>query len=144
LRERKDDIPLLIEHFRARANREHGRAVSAVTDEVRDYLVAYPWPGNIRELENLVDRLVILKGEGTVGIEDLPSKFKSVQSSAGARDLSIPPTGVDFNELVGDFENHLIHQAMRMAQGNKNQAARLLGLNRTTLVEKIKKKQLDF
>lgn len=113
-----------------------------------DFLLSYNWPGNIRELENLVERLTILKGEGLVDTEDLPAKYKQSEGASERSDFlanhmdSISESGMDFNSAVDNFENSLILKALEKTGWNRNQAAILLKLNRTTLVEKIKKKGL--
>ena len=145
LRERKEDIPLLLEHFLAHFNRIKGKHLQGFSPEAMRYLLDYSWPGNIRELENLVERLVILKGEGIVEVEDLPEKI--VGRVVDPRNLevpTIPDSGIDLRALVEEFENRLILQALKKAGGVKNRAARLLSLNRTTLVEKLKKKKLPL
>ncbi len=145
LRERIDDIPLLMDHFLNYFNKSKKRNIKGFTPEAMEILMSYPWPGNIRELENLVERLVILRGEGTICPEDLPDKFIShTFSKEGALHITLPETGVNLKDVVEEFENNLILQALQKAQGVKNRAAQLLSLNRTTLVEKLKKKKLDF
>lgn len=144
LRERRTDIPLLAAHFQVQFNRTKSRNLTGFSPEAMDCLVNYPWPGNIRELENLIERLAILKGQGTVEINDLPAKYRA-QSAADASPadvLMLPEDGMDFNTAVDHFENQLILRALEKTGWNRNQAAILLKLNRTTLVEKIKKKGL--
>lgn len=143
LRERKGDIPLLLHHFIQTFNRTRSRHLTGVTPDAMALLVNYSWPGNIRELENLVERLSILKGAGMVDVMDLPEKYRRAavsESSPGV--LDIPENGVDFNTAVDSYENALIMRALEKTGWNRNQAALLLKLNRTTLVEKIKKKGL--
>lgn len=142
LRERKSDIPLLFHHFMDNFNRTRGRNLKGITQDAMDILVAYNWPGNIRELENLVERLAILKGAGVVDIADLPEKYRKSTLEADPSRLDIPESGVDFNSAVDNYENALIMRALEKTGWNRNQAALLLKLNRTTLVEKIKKKGL--
>jgi DNA-binding NtrC family response regulator len=139
LRERPDDIPLLAAHFLSVFNEQKHKNVLGVSDEAMRALCAYSWPGNVRELENLIERLVILKGEGAIALDDLPEKMLR-----RGPDITLPPGvfpsgGVDFNRLVEAFENDLIQRALKAAGGVKNRAAQLLRLNRTTLVEKMKK-----
>ena len=106
-------------------------------------MINYSWPGNIRELENLIERLSILKGSGEVTPIDLPAKYKSAAACyAETGSIDIPDSGLDFNNAVDQFENALIIKALEKTGWNKNQAAILLRLNRTTLVEKMKKKGL--
>ncbi|MFZ3230905.1 MAG: sigma-54 dependent transcriptional regulator [Pseudobdellovibrio sp.] len=143
LRERKTDIPILLNHFMIQFNKNKTRVLTGFTEEALGCLTHYPWPGNIRELENLIERLSILKGQGTVEIADLPAKYRSnVASYADSGTIQIPDAGLDFNSAVDQFENALIMKALEKTGWNKNQAAILLRLNRTTLVEKMKKKGL--
>ncbi len=138
LRDRTDDIPLLLDHFLEACNAQKRKAVSGIAPDAMRRLVNYPWPGNVRELENLVERLVILKGEGMITLEDLPDKV--VRSDGPTAPVAVFPTeGVDLNRLVEAFEEDLIQRALKAAGGVKNRAAQLLRLNRTTLVEKMKK-----
>lgn len=143
LRERKTDIPLLLAHFIDQLNKSKNRKLLGFTADAMECLVNYQWPGNIRELENLIERLAILKGQGQIEINDLPVKYRTHSMSSGeALMADIPDEGMDFNTAVDQFENHLILRALEKTGWNRNQAAQLLRLNRTTLVEKIKKKGL--
>ncbi|UCE86834.1 MAG: sigma-54-dependent Fis family transcriptional regulator, partial [Deltaproteobacteria bacterium] len=101
------------------------------------------WPGNVRELENLIERLVVLRGSGEIGLDDLPEPYAGSGAALLTPVPHVPATGIPFNEVVDQFESELILQALEQTGWNKNQAARLLGLNRTTLIEKIKKKGLQ-
>ncbi len=143
LRERKNDIPLLFHYFMELFNQNRAQKLSGITPEALGILAQYPWPGNIRELENLVERLSILKAGGVVDVEDLPERYRGrslrLQESG---EVSIPDEGLDFNSAVDSYENALILKALEKTSWNRNQAAHLLKLNRTTLVEKIKKKGL--
>ena len=142
LRERKSDIVLLFHHFMETFNRTRGRSLKGITQDAMDILMMYNWPGNIRELENLVERLAILKGNGVVDVLDLPEKYRRSQVESDPNRLDIPESGMDFNTAVDSYENALIMKALEKTGWNRNQAALLLKLNRTTLVEKIKKKGL--
>jgi len=154
LRDRKSDIPMLVTHFVDQFNRITGHTVEAPTGQILEALMAYDWPGNVRELENLMERLVILKGQGTVDLGDLPhrifQKFAEGRPSGdgAVSDLSewqfprmvLPNIGVDLKAIVDAFENHLIDQALARTGNNKNRASELLQMNRTTLVEKLRKR----
>jgi DNA-binding NtrC family response regulator len=142
LRERRDDIPLLAAHFVEVLNAEKDRAVKGFSDEAMARLVAHDWPGNVRELENLVERLVILRGDGEIAAADLPPPLGAAPVPAPVAAPRLPPQGLAFNEVVDRFETELILQALEQTHWNKQRAALLLGLNRTTLLEKIKKKGL--
>ena len=148
LRDRHGDVPLLVHHFLARFAGAKTGGECTLSDEALERLVAFDWPGNVRELENLIERLVVLRGAGEIGVEDLPPALRengatsARSTAAGVSAPTLPPTGLSFPAVVDRFETDLILQALEQTQWNKNQAAKLLGLNRTTLLEKIKKKGL--
>jgi len=143
LRDRREDVPLLAHHFLEHFNRERGGSLRGFSQDALDHLAAYPWPGNVRELENLIERLVVNHGgDGEVKPADLPRHIHETPTVSIAS-LRVPATGLSFRDVVDDFEADLIRQALEQTQWNKNRAAQLLGLNRTTLLEKIKKKGLD-
>ena len=144
LRERKDDIPILINHFISSFGRGRKETIQGISVEAQNLLAQYSWPGNIRELENLIERLTILKREGLIDVADLPPKYAVRHNSPETHisNIQIPEKGMDFNSAVNAYENLLILQALERTGWNQNQAAILLRLNRTTLVEKIKKKGL--
>jgi len=141
LRERKSDIPLLVNHFLEKMRKEKGTVAQSVSDEVMSTLLEYEWPGNVRELENLMERMVIFSGKKErLSSEDLPEKFRKSSVSSSIHKVALPSEGLDLNNLLDDIENDLIRQALDKTHGIKEKAAKLLGLNRTTLVQKIKKK----
>ena len=148
LRERKEDIPLLVDSFLKRMNSEKNRQITGIAPDALQALCDYQWPGNIRELENLMERLVIIKGSGMITLRDLPEKIAGVRPQAVApapvpvKTVSLPTTGINFNDVIEEFENSLIMDALEKTQGNKKEAAELLNLKRTTLIEKLKKKNL--
>ncbi|MBY0384209.1 sigma-54 dependent transcriptional regulator [bacterium] len=144
LRERRSDIPLLIQHFINVFNEKKGARITGVAEDTMELLLNYGWPGNIRELENFIERASILKREGLIHTEDLPEHFQISATTTTAPTLvgEIPADGIDFNGAVDAYENQLIMNALNKTGWNRNQAALLLKLNRTTLVEKIKKKGL--
>lgn len=143
LRERRTDIILLLNHFLNIFNKNKVKIITGFSQDALSCLNNYSWPGNIRELENLIERLSILKGFGEVQITDLPAKYKSAAACfAETGIIDLPDSGLDFNATVDQFENALIMKALEKTGWNKNQAALLLRLNRTTLVEKMKKKGL--
>lgn len=147
LKERREDIPLLISHFLDRfvsADRSNEVTFSSLA---MDMLIGYDWPGNVRELENVIERLVILRGGSEILPEDLPAKiFRSnpLMSQHYKTLFELPDTGVDLKQILSDIEDSLIMQAINRTKGNKNQASKLLALNRTTLIEKMKKKNLEI
>ena len=147
LRNRCDDIPLLANEFIRILSRNRKVGVQGFSEDAMTALKQYAWPGNVRELENLVQRLLILHDGDTVAAEDLPERYLETSSReevavSGSDAIPWSDAGVDFNSLVSAFESRLIIKALQVAEGNKKEAARLLNLNRTTLLEKIKKKQL--
>jgi DNA-binding NtrC family response regulator len=142
LRERKSDIPLLIHHFLKHFNESKRREVAGIAPDAMELLTSYQWPGNVRELENLIERMVIIKGHGLIEIRDLPERYLQRDASVSTDKIVVPTKGLDFNTAVDGFENALIMQALERTGWNRNKAASLLNLNRTTLVEKIKKKGL--
>jgi transcriptional regulator with PAS, ATPase and Fis domain len=119
---------------------------SGISEEAMLCLTQYHWPGNIRELENLIERVVILKKDsGLIEIKDFPiDYFKNIRLDRFLANVALPEDGVDFNMAVNEFENELILQALQRTSGNKNKAATLLKINRTTLVEKLKRKGLQI
>lgn len=142
LRERKEDIPLLIDSFIQKFNRENRRDVKGFDREAMEALCAFEWPGNIRELENLVERMVILKGNGMVTLADLPDKYRGKTENTNLKAVPLPIDGICLSSLVEEFENRLIIQALEKTGGNKKEAATLLNLKRTTFIEKLKKKKM--
>ncbi|MEK6579922.1 MAG: sigma-54 dependent transcriptional regulator [Bdellovibrionota bacterium] len=151
LRERISDIPMLVKHFVDQFNQLTGHTVEAPSGQIMDALMAYDWPGNIRELENLMERLVILKGQGTVDLGDLPHRIfqkyaEGRPQGAGAMSewefprMVLPTIGLNLKSIVEAFENHLVDQALARTGNNKNRASELLNMNRTTLVEKLRKR----
>ena len=142
LRDRKEDIPLLIHHFL----NQHSKPALSMSESAQNQLCNYHWPGNIRELENLIERLCVFKESGEIQIEDLPEKYRQQKKPAlpSLEVISIPREGLDFNSAVDAYENSLLLKALKKTKWNKRQAALLLKLNRTTLIEKIKKKGLKI
>ena len=141
LRNRPTDIVRLAKHFLARANERHGRQVGAFDPQALAALRNYPWPGNIRELENVVERMAIVKGSGTLGLSDLPSQVRAARDSMpmSAAIPGLPQTGTDLRAMLDAVEDRMIGEALERVGGNKNRAAELLGLNRRTLVEKLRR-----
>ncbi len=179
LRERLDDIPALLDHFVETSNRmQNVSSPCYLTDELVQILVNYSWPGNVRQLQNLVERLIVMKGGGALDATDLPKELadqielakatldsQRVASGSPGNDVrrqvsmplarpgkvpvqfplkfgELPETGMDLQTFIESLENDLIRQALERTGNNRNQAAKLLGLNRTTLVERIKKRKL--
>lgn len=145
LRERRSDIPLLIDHFLTRFNQAKHTEVAGFTPDALRMLTEYDWPGNIRELENMIERLVVLKKHGILSIEDLPEKIcrRSSGPQLNEQFIRFSEDGINLSREVEQYEKHLIMEALRKANGVTSRAAQLLHLNRTTLVEKLKRKGVD-
>ena len=147
LRERASDIPMLVEHFLKRYALRYQARVEGFDEEGLQALSFYSWPGNVRELENLVQRLVVLNPDKRrFSLEDLPPPYNEcsqqpVPRPGEARWLELPEQGVRLKAVLEQIEDHFIDLALERTSHNKNQAARLLGLKRTTLVEKLKKRE---
>ncbi len=142
LKQRREDIPILIKHFIKEMNKNRTGSLKSMSSESIHHLCSYDWPGNIRELENLMERLCVLKENTIIEPSDLPFKYQTNHSEELNYITDIPDSGLDFNTIVSHFENELILKALKKTNWNRNQAAKLLKLNRTTLLEKIKKKGL--
>lgn len=143
LKDREGDILLLINYFLDYFNKTKEKNITGISPAALSILKSHSWPGNVRELENVVERLVIMVGEGEIGTDDFSDNLAKGIRKVSVNNFHLPEDGIDFMTVVNDFENNLILQAMHRASGVKNKAAKLLRLNRTTLVEKIKKKKLD-
>ncbi len=147
LKERREDIPLLISYFLEKFVSADRSNEITFTHQTMDLMISYEWPGNVRELENVIERLVILRGGSEILPEDLPAKiFKTnpLISSQYKTIFELPDQGVDLKQVLSDIEDSLIMQALNRTSGNKNQASKLLTLNRTTLIEKLKKKGIEL
>ncbi len=169
LKERKQDIPLLLDAFITKYTKKRGKEKLSFSSHVLNLLMEYEWRGNVRELENLVQHMSILFSGKEVALTDLPEKYQnsqitgpgtlltqhpspipSVEQISGNSEQPIDVTQIkwnegqiDFKEIINNFEKQLILQAMKLAGGNKKEAAKILNLKRTTLLEKIKKKELQ-
>lgn len=154
LRDRREDIPLLVQHFLAKICSQENLAVKRVSDEAIDRLMVQNWPGNVRQLENSVEMAVALSGEReTLQIHDFklasPAQFRNVTpmpcsmatlpgSGADTPSAVLPDGGFDYERVVGDFERQILRQALQRTNGNKKAAADILRLKRTTLNAKLK------
>jgi DNA-binding NtrC family response regulator len=144
LRRRASDIPVLTNYFVELASRKTGRAPRPVSRAAMQLLEAYDWPGNVRELENTIERAMLLSSGERIEPSDLPAKLRGLgeRAQSGAAAM-LPDTGIDLRAAVETFENQLIRQALDRTGWNKNRAAMLLQLNRTTLVEMLKRKRIN-
>jgi transcriptional regulator with PAS, ATPase and Fis domain len=143
LRDRRSDIPHFVRQFMRQLNRSKKTRVDSISDAALDVLMGHAWPGNVRELANLMERMLVIKGSGQIGLDDLPAKMNH---GAPANRLSAPEITADglcLNTAVSEFEKRLIYQSLEKAKWVKNKAAQLLQVKRTTLVEKIKRYELQ-
>ena len=147
LRERASDIPLLANHFLDLFARQYGESRKSLEPESLKAIRQHAWPGNIRELRNVIELGFILSGEReSIRAEDLPTLDDQVGASVHGRQLDallhLPEEGIDLNQVVSEVERNLICQSLERTGGNKGKAARLLFLKRTTLVEKLRRMNL--
>lgn len=158
LRDRKEDIPLLVQHFlkkfssgqepssrlptpdsRLPDSSQRSRERSVSQQALRS-LMAYSWPGNVRQLENTIERAVALSGgRSQIEVADLTAEIRDASQATVAPEVNFPEDGIDFEDYVGSIERELIRRSLEKTGGNKGRAARLLKLKRTTLVEKLKR-----
>ena len=143
LRERKTDIPLLVHHFLNQMSRSKKKMVKGISKEVIRALELFDWPGNVRELENIIERMIILSEGDYIGLEDLPEKIARKSGSNQMIQTVVPEDGFSLSSAVNEFERQLIVNALEKTGWIKNRAAKLLNMNRTTLVEKIKKQGIE-
>src|ERR671913_171263 len=160
LRERKEDIPLLVQHFlkkfavqdspripnsesrlsEQRTAQEPATRALSISQQAMRCLMAYPWPGNVRQLENAIERAVALSGGRTqIETADLTPDIQQASNAAAAPDVNLPEGGIDFDRYINRIEHDLIRRALEKTGGNKGAASKLLNLKRTTLVEKLKR-----
>lgn len=147
LKERREDIPLLISYFVNKFVSADRSNQIEFSDKALELLLTYDWPGNVRELENIIERLVILRGGNEILPEDLPAKIfrhNPLATDHYKHIFELPEDGIDIKKVLSDIEDSLIIQALNFTEGNKNQASKLLSLNRTTLIEKMKKKSIQI
>jgi transcriptional regulator with PAS, ATPase and Fis domain len=142
LRERETDIALLIGHFLALHAHRRGKPTIQVDDDAMEIMEKYSWPGNVREVENLVERLVVLNEAGTIRSTDLPDYviYNATPQYQTTAQFSLTNEGVDLDGILEKIEDGFIQQAMERSRGNKTLAAGLLNLNRTTFIERLRKK----
>jgi DNA-binding NtrC family response regulator len=154
LRERTEDIRPLAEHLLARFCASAGLPAKTIDDEVWNVLMSYHWPGNVRQLQNAMERAAALSGASSViRLNDLPEEVRDEAASGltagaaagnvGSTSTSIPDEGLSFDEVVNKVERELLLQSLNKTGGNKLRAAKLLNMKRTTFIEKLKRLQIE-
>ncbi|HOC19319.1 MAG TPA: sigma-54 dependent transcriptional regulator [Vicinamibacterales bacterium] len=138
LRERKEDIPLLVQHFLNKYGEENQKQGLELVPEALDLLMEYDWPGNVRELENVIERAVVLSTASRIGSDLIPEQVRN-RTVFRLPQFSLPSEGIDFNQVTADVQRHLIESALEAAGGVQKRAAELLRLKPTTLNEMIKR-----
>jgi DNA-binding NtrC family response regulator len=140
LRERREDIPLLVQHFLQKLAGEAGRGAVTISQDALRRMMAYHWPGNIRQLENACERaLAFSQGRSQIDVHDLTPDIQNQPAPADSSEVWFPDAGLDFERYIEGVELSLIRRSLERTQGNKRQAAKLLNLKRTTLIEKLKR-----
>ena len=144
LRSRREDIPLLAQHFVRKSCRENGVAQKPISQEALRTLMAYDWPGNIRQFENAIEHAVAMSlTTSEIGGDALPEEVRSRTTSAPATTVAIPDEGINFTSVVSQLERDLIMRCLEKTGGNKRQAARLLNLSRTTFIDKLQRLNVE-
>jgi transcriptional regulator with GAF, ATPase, and Fis domain len=145
LRERKSDIPLLVSYFLNENIKNMKGSVTGITKNAMSLLANYLWPGNVRELKNVIERMVVLNESGIINTDECPLSIRCQEliSEDDEDHIGISEEGICLNTAVTEFEKKLITQSLEKSNWVKNRAAKLLHLNRTTLVEKIKRYNLE-
>ena len=140
LRARKEDVPLLAHHFVKKSCQENGIAVKPISQEALRVLMAYDWPGNIRQFENAIEHAVAMSLTASeIGPDSLPEEVRTKSGPAVVPTVSIPDEGINFTNVVSQLERELILRCLEKTGGNKRQAARLLNLSRTTFIDKLQR-----
>ena len=138
LRDRKDDIPLLVQHFIDKYGEENHKPDLELTPDALDLLMEYDWPGNVRELQNVIERAAVLSVGSRIGVDLVPEHVRSSRRFQMPQ-VAIPPEGISFREVITDFEKRLIESTLEAAGGVQKRAAELLRIKPTTLNEMIKR-----
>jgi DNA-binding NtrC family response regulator len=144
LRERREDIPLLAQHFIRKSCRDNGLPAKAISQETLRVLMAYDWPGNIRQFENAIEHAVAMSAATPeIGPQTLPADVRERAASMLMPTVAIPDEGINFTSVVSQLERELILRCLEKTGGNKRQAARLLHLSRTTFIDKLQRLNLE-
>jgi DNA-binding NtrC family response regulator len=141
LRDRKDDIPLLAQHFLEKYGKENGRTSMELTADALDLMMDYDWPGNVRELENVIERAVVLGSGSRIGADLIPDYIRAAPSFHIPK-FVVPPEGISFKDVITNVEKRLIESTLEAAGGVQKRAAELLKIKPTTLNEMIKRYEI--
>jgi DNA-binding NtrC family response regulator len=140
LRERRSDIGILIEHFLEKARERMPARNVTLSRDAMVHLWSYDWPGNVRELENMIERLAIMCEDDVIDVSTLPQNILVAERAAeNSIPEKLPEKGLNLNALVRELEGRLINEALKQTGGNKQAAAKLLGLKRTTFAAKLRR-----
>jgi two-component system response regulator PilR (NtrC family) len=139
LRDRKDDIPLLTQHFLNKYGEENRKTGLDLAPEAIDLISEYDWPGNVRELENVIERAVVLTSGTKIGADLVPEHVRKPTTQQLPPQFVVPPEGISFKDVTTDFEKRLIESTLEVAGGVQKRAAELLHIKPTTLNEMIKR-----
>ena len=142
LRERKEDIPPLVQHFLEKYGAENGKTGIEIKAEALDLLMEYGWPGNVRELENTIERAVVLSSGASIGADLIPDYIRSAPTFR-IPNFVVPPEGLSLKEVITSVERRLIESTLEAAGGVQKRAAELLKIKPTTLNEMIKRHEID-
>jgi DNA-binding NtrC family response regulator len=144
LRQRREDIPVLAQHFARQSCRHNGLPAKTISQEAMRVLMAYEWPGNIRQLENAIEHAVAMSASvSEINADVLPEELRERGNATMLSTLSIPEDGINFTSVVSQLERELILRCLEKTGGNKRQAARLLNLSRTTFIDKLQRLNLN-
>jgi len=143
LKDRRGDISLLAKHFMTKICKEMKRSPMVLDQQALRAMEAYDWPGNVREMENVIERTVALTDGATIGCADLPPDIGKASNKETDTTPQVTESGIDMPQIISSIEKDMILQAMNLGNGVKARAASLLGINRTTLVEKIKRLNIN-
>jgi two-component system response regulator HydG len=143
LRDRPDDIPVLAEHFIRKAGLKHGTPARRISPEAMEALLRYPWPGNVREMENVIERAVIFEYGEEIRLESLPPEIRSGCDAETLRHVMGGSLRTATQTVQAEIEKDRIQAALRLAGGNKTKAARILNVSRVTLYQKIREYRLE-
>ena len=141
LRERKSDIPSLVQHFLQKYGEENAKTDLELAPEALDLMMEYDWPGNVRELENVIERAVVLTPGPRIGIDLIPDHVRKAPNFQMPQ-FVVPPEGISFKDVITDFEKKLIESTLEAAGGVQKRAAELLHIKPTTLNEMIKRYEI--